>query len=984
MFSDGDEFIDVDDLHQVPQTPDEALLAGELGEADAFNLRLSALYLRHAYRFDARSGLSNARVEPKLHQVFVAHRIANKLQPRMLLADEVGLGKTIEAGLVLKELRARGLVERVLIVCPASLQHQWQNELQSKFNEQFEIMNAPAAKYLSQGKANPFMRRDNIITSLNFAQQEKRQEQIIEAPWDLVIFDEAHRVRRSLQGGSKISSTQAYRLADELKELTPGFLLLTATPMQLHPFELFSLVELVEPGLFRDYRDYDNQRQQLPILNNLMRELKQWAILDEEQRAEVLDENARLLTSVAGDALEFGRLDDPADVEMVMDRLIDRHPLAEVMVRNRKAEIGGFAGRQAHSIVVQLLPEEMQLYEDITDYLRYNYNLAVTAKQNAVGFLMVTYQKMLASSSYAVLQSFRRRVAKLQKQASTVAAAKKRPVRTDDPIDDLLDDLESSEFLEDLAGAWTLDEAMINVEIEELTKLIGRLENLETDSKAEDLIGALETIWAANPDEKVVIFTTFRDTQVYLQGLIEKHARAASRQVKVAKFNGTLNVDEKEEAIRKFRADHQVLISTESGGEGRNLQFAHLLVNYDLPWNPMKVEQRIGRLDRIGQNKKVFIYNLACKDTVEERVLTVLEHRIKLFTESVGSLDPILGEIENQLESLVMRHHDQFDIEFNNLEEDVERRSREARENERVLADFVLDRASLRRDDANRLLGEAPLATSRDLERYCEAVLSHSGGTLMPHADGGQAITLSPKLSNRLHAKSNQIRGVFDPGEALAHEDLDFFAFGNELIDRLVAFPIDNDPVTATARSVGYVEGGPFVEAVYELRAETTPPIGRVIRHLVDQHGVLHSEEIDSPPPVGRPVDLEVPDWAQAAIAASRSHFQEQQTEMRDEVLRLNQIRAGDRVQRAERIFRYRQSRLSRSIQDQEAWLRDARISESDKVRRIIPARNGRLKKDRERLATLEAGFNDEVSEIESHQPAISGTLWAASVVVGQ
>ena len=525
---------------------------------------------------------------------------------------------------------------------------------------------------------------------------------------------------------------------------------------------------------------------------------------------------------------------------------------------------------------------------------------------------------------------------------------------------------------------------MINVEIEQLTDLIRRLENLETDSKAEDLIGALETIWEANPDEKVVIFTTFRDTQAYLQTLIERHAKAAGRPVRVAKFNGTLNADEKEEAIRKFRADHQVLISTESGGEGRNLQFAHLLVNYDLPWNPMKVEQRIGRLDRIGQNKTVFIYNLACKDTVEERVLAVLEHRIQLFTESVGSLDPILGEIENELESLVMRHHDQFDIEFNDLEEDVERRAREARENERVLADFVLDRASLRRDEANRLLGEAPLATSRDLEHYCEALLAHSGGTLMPHADGGQVITLSPKLSNRLRAKANQLRGVFDPGEALAHEDLDFFAFGNELIDRLVEFPIDNDPVVSSARSVDYVEGGPFVETVYELRAETTPPIGRVVRHLVGQDGVVRSTTSAARRPSGRAVDVEIPAWTETAIASSRAQFQEQQTEMRNEVLRLNQIRAADRVLRAERIFRYRQSRLSRSIQDQETWLRDARASESDKNKRIIPAREGRLKKDRERLATLEAGFNDEVSEIQSHQPVISGTLWAASVVVGR
>ena len=193
----------------------------------------------------------------------------------------------------------------------------------------------------------------------------------------------------------------------------------------------------------------------------------------------------------------------------------------------------------------------------------------------------------------------------------------------------------------------------------------------------------------------------------------------------------------------------------------------------------MKVEQRIGRLDRIGQRRKVFIYNLACAGTVEERVLAVLEHRIRLFTESVGSLDPILGDLEDELAALVMRHRDRYDDEFDVMVENVERRAREAQENERVLADFVLDRASLRRDEANRLLGTAPLATARDLELFCDRTLAHYGGTLMDHADGGQVITLSPKLSTRLKSNTSQVRGVFDPGDALALEDLDFFAFGH-------------------------------------------------------------------------------------------------------------------------------------------------------------------------------------------------------------
>jgi DNA-binding PadR family transcriptional regulator len=283
-FASGTVWIHPEELEKLPEGPAERLATGDIGHAEPYGLRLQSLYLKHAYRYDPLTGLSSARIEPQLHQVFVAHRVTQKLQPRMILADEVGLGKTIEAGLIIKELRARKLIGRVLIIVPASLQLQWQSELRSKFNEEFEILDGAALQYLGRGGRNPWMARPNVICSLPFAASPKRAEQIIEAEWDMVIFDEAHRVRRHRQGASKTRVTQAYRLADELKELVNGLLLLTATPMQVHPFELYSLIELVEPGLFPSYRSYDSLRGYLPRLNALMKDLKSWNALSDAER----------------------------------------------------------------------------------------------------------------------------------------------------------------------------------------------------------------------------------------------------------------------------------------------------------------------------------------------------------------------------------------------------------------------------------------------------------------------------------------------------------------------------------------------------------------------------------------------------------------------------------------------------------------------------------------------------------------------------
>jgi SNF2 family DNA or RNA helicase len=974
VFPEGQEQLHRDDLVPVAEDPAEALAGGERGDATAFGLRLQSLYLQHAYRFDPRSGLSNARVEPKLHQVYIAHRVATKLQPRMILADEVGLGKTIEAGLILKELRARGMVDRVLVIVPASLQYQWQTELRSKFNEDFEIVTSDAAKYLGQGGANPFEKRDNVICSLPFAANPKHAEQIVAADWDLVIFDEAHRVRRWLQGGRKETTTQAYRLADDLKELADGLLLLTATPMQLHPYELYSLIELVEPGLYPTYEEYEQGGRGLPALNDLMRSLKSWRALDGGERDEVIDKHGAVLHSICG------RVPKPADLDggtvgELMDRLVDKHPLASVMVRNRKAELGGFAGRTASRVLVELSPEEQQLYEEVATYLRQSYDRAVVAKQHAIGFLMVTYHKMLASSSYAIHQSLKRRAVKLRKRiAKHDETARSVSQAT---LEEWKDAPEQSQVVGDVEGLmFDRDEAM--AELVELQYLIDRLGGVR-DSKAERLLEALEDILTSHPGDKIVIFTQFLETQENLRAQLE-HAG-----IKVAIFNGSLSIDEKEHAIRLFRGDAQVLISTEAGGEGRNLQFAHLLVNYDLPWNPMKVEQRIGRLDRIGQRQKVLVFNLACKGTVEERVLQVLDDRIRLFEESVGSLDPILGEVEDDIAKLVMGERDRLDDDFDAYEADLSKHIREAQEKERILADFVLDRASFRRDQANELLGERALASPRDLSRHVKATLDHYGGALKAHIDGGDVVTLSPRLSARLQTRHTQQRGVFDPEEALAHEDLDFYAFGHELIDRIVQLPQSLDPVRASAWRTNDVVGGPLVEVWWEVRGEGATSQGVVIRHRVDSAGAVQSDHVTRLPNIGEPAhDIAVPPWFDVAMDASRQAFRREQEEIRRRVREEVEQRRNEELGRAERIFSYRERRLRRRIEEDRAWITEKERTGSERDRRILPARRGKLAKDRERLERLEGEYERQVAEIRAKRPEVSGTLWGVALVVGR
>jgi SNF2 family DNA or RNA helicase len=976
QFPAGSRIVHRQDLESAPSAPDDLLLAGQLGPAVPYGLRLQALYLRHAYRNDPASGLSNARVEPKPHQVFVAHRVTHKLQPRMILADEVGLGKTIEAGLIIKELRARRLIPRVLIVAPAGLLLQWQQEMRSKFNEEFEIYDGAAVKFLGGGGINPWIRRDNVIASLPFAANSKNAEQIIEAEWDLVVFDEAHRVRRTQQSPRKVNTTLAYRLADDLKDLIDGLLLLTATPMQLQPYELYSLIELVEPGLYPSFGHYERQRKQLPQLNDLMNTLKGWETQSREEKTDAVKRHAGILASLGRTASDVDSLDDPTHRSAIMDRLSDLHPLANVLIRNRKVEIGGFTSREASQLIVDLTQEERNVYQEVTEYIRSEYDLAQQQRNRAVGFLMVTYQKMLASSSQAIRASFMRRIDKLRLSRKELL---EKPPKDVSPsrLEQLIDDAERTEELTAGIDAAVVDSVGIDWEIERLEKLAERLGSLE-DSKAHQLLDLVEQINRERPGEKILVFTQFKETQSFLA----ENLKAIG--IKTAVFNGSISLEAKEAAVTAFRGDTQVLVSTEAGGEGRNFQFCHVMVNYDLPWNPMKIEQRIGRLDRIGQLQNVFIYNLACRDTIEERVLEVLDQRIGLFVESVGSLDPILGEVEDNIEKLVMRQLERFDEQFAKLGEDIERRVREARAQERSYADFALDRASLRHDIVNELLGRRRMAGADDLERFSGHLLDYYGGHLNEHADGGVVVSLAPRLMPRIKARQSVTRGVFDPESARGREDLDFLAFGHDLVERLVSLPIDFEPVTVAARRLPDESSELAVELVWQLETTGLQPSGKMIRHVVDQSLTVREEELDAVPATGEPVDLARPEWAEQAIHRSKERIALTYGEARERARGAAAAIKEERLARAERIHEYRRIRYQRRIDEQSAWITEKEGSGSERDRRILPARRGRLEKERERLRHLEAEYEEQCRVIHEQEPGTSLELLAAGLVIGR
>lgn len=522
------------------------------------------------------------------HQLATSERVLKWMGGRALLADEVGLGKTIESGMIMKELLLRGLIRRVLILVPSGLTTQWREEMRHRFNEHFVIYDSDRRTALEERfpMKNIWEVNDRVIASLNVAKMKHHRELIEAVPWDLVIVDEAHRLKNT--------ATLNYKLASALK--TKHLLLLTATPLQNNLSELYTLVSL----------------------------------LDEE-----------LLGSRTGFKRRFeDNISDPDVLQKLRKRL------KRVMIRNRRSDVGGMltsSRRQAFTIQVTLDEANRYLYEQVTDYALQGYRQSVATKNSTYAFFMMLVQRMLTSSVDALVQTLEQRLAILENLK-----------RSHDRVrikDFLREHLEDRDLEDESLEEEDLDQKQIEKEITELRRMVAIAKNVKAHPKLNTLRGVLEDIYRKEPEAKVVVFTEFRSTQTFLQ----KHLRDWGYDVVI--FHGGMNAREKDHAIESFEEEAQILVSTEAGGEGRNLQFAHIVINYDLPWNPMKVEQRIGRVHRIGQTRDVQILNFSTAGTIEEYLLNLLENKIGLFREVLGDLETILGLIaeETSFEQMIMQ-----------------------------------------------------------------------------------------------------------------------------------------------------------------------------------------------------------------------------------------------------------------------------------------------------------------------------------------
>lgn len=514
---------------------------------------------------------------PLPHQLHVLNRAMETNNIRYILADEVGLGKTIEAGMIIRELKSRGLVSRILVVCPTGLVTQWASEMQEKFHEKFQVIlpsDYDTIRRLTDNN-DVYGQFDQVISPMDSIKpiekhagwseekvekyNEERIYSIINSGWDLIIIDEAHRV-----AGSS-GEVARYKLGNLLAQASPYLLLLSATPHNGKTEPFLRLIRLLDADAF-------------PNAKSIVREQVAPYLIRTEKR-EAIDNNGNLL------------------------------------FKNRITHLVTISWDERNNL-------QRELYEMVSSYVSETYNKALRnrKKNMCLIFLLIIMQRMVTSSTAAIQQSLERRLSVLKEQRTCVGNLKEED----------LDELNIEDGVEEAIEAISLD---MDLEIEELQQIVSLAKQAQfqnRDAKVEPLIMEIDAILSADRSQKIIIFTEFVATQNYLQELLVNIGYS------VTILNGGMSIDERNAAMQEFKTSTSIFISTDAGGEGLNLQFANIIINYDLPWNPMKIEQRCGRVDRIGQQRDVHIYNFIVGETVENRVREVLEEKLSVILKEMG------------------------------------------------------------------------------------------------------------------------------------------------------------------------------------------------------------------------------------------------------------------------------------------------------------------------------------------------------------
>ena len=580
-----------------------------LGDAAYLTYVASAAKVTDSLGKNALLSPLEASIIPLPHQIKVLSTALSKGSVRYLLADEVGLGKTIEAGLIIRELKLRGLAKRILIIVPRGLVAQWISEMELKFNERFKLIlpedvervkrlfpdhhlsaekedgfRLPHLQRVSEtgfaiSPSNPFVLFNQVICTLDSFKplgrrkgwtreevdnyNQKRYQSLIDAGWDLIIVDEAHRI------GGSTEQVARHRLGRGLAQAAPHLLLLTATPHQGKSHAFLRLMSLLDEKAFVSEDSVSREK------------VKPYVIRTEKRKA-----------------IDF-----------------DGKPL----FKPRHTRLQAVNWQADHAL-------QKRLYESVSDYVREGYNQALKEKRNYIGFLLLLMQRLVASSTRAIREALEKRLAVLETAYDEIYLSRGLH------LDDEWAELDAEKQLESLLGGEIGVLTNEAAEVRRLLDLARETEAVTEDAKARALLQIVYELQQKERDAdlKFLVFTEFVATQTMLKQYL------LDRGFSVVCLNGSMDLEQRVRAQREFAGPARFLVSTDAGGEGLNLQFCHSVINYDIPWNPMKLEQRIGRVDRIGQENTVMAVNLVLADTVEHRVQEVIEEKLSVILKEFG------------------------------------------------------------------------------------------------------------------------------------------------------------------------------------------------------------------------------------------------------------------------------------------------------------------------------------------------------------
>ncbi len=761
--------------------PGRYLKAGAADDPELFDLWLTAHQLHLCARYDRLVSLAGARTNIEPYQIACVAKVIGAFRQRFMIADDVGLGKTIEAGMIFQELAVRGRAERTQIVCPAPLSDQWKDEMQMRFGAQFDVVDSSAVRSLRKRRysedANPWEMRNRLIVSIDFAKREEVLAELALATWDLVIVDEAHRMSVTCELGSQgsVQTTARYRLGEKLSQRTDAMILLTATPHKGDRLGFYRLLALLDPYMFEP------------------------------------------------------------------DGSLPPARLKQIMIRRGKDELKDAQGRPVfrprvvQSVPIDFSAAEKTLYENLTSYVREGYTVAGEKGNHAAGFAMILLQRRFTSSLDALHISLTRRLKHLCETAKkagplrrnsgrhsgrgtplsgrngkvsgrngrvsgrvtasgrhNLRALRNSVAKTGGPtVYGIGEDLDAYDVQLEIESA-AASRAELESEILRVEGLIAEVQALGMDSKARALREFVQGLLARDPNEKIIIFTEFADTMRYLAGTVLKGIASVC-------IHGGLSRQERLDARARFQNDRcNVLVATDAAGEGLNLQFCHLLINYDMPWNPNRIDQRIGRVHRYGQKRDCHIYNLHVRGTREGDVFLKLQSKVDLIEKDLGGrISDVLGtllesfDIEKALTEATLQGGD-FESVLGAMEAEIEKRRTMI---EQMRHTLMMDFQGFDLGEAKKIqeMSEQSSPGQTQIAQFVTRAFALAGGKIRTplgrSAAGGRVFEFIPP---RNYAAAGHAFGkkpflaTFDRDAAKNDPKLRYISHGDELLKTLI------------------------------------------------------------------------------------------------------------------------------------------------------------------------------------------------------